>query len=367
MTDFVYKRIFAYGSSQFCGHIEEYLAAHTAELLMFIVEPRVGKHRNVLRRYHRGALVNERSVRSSQKLVVYYALWFVNHVLALWRFSGARETTVVFAGHPVAFFGRSILKLLRPLRYAYWIGDYFPSERPVVRLYERVKKYYQDRVDAAFYLSDAINRVMNGTVVDTPSRRTVMWGLKPYPRVPVPPLVPFALLFVGLIRPGQGLEPLFDFLVAHRECRLSLIGVCQPDYAVKLQELLVRLALQRQVFFPNRFYSEMELLEVARTCHVGLALYDTSPDNFTHYADPGKVKAYAEMRLPVLMTRISGIAPFVERFCSGEVIDSLEELGGALERIRGDYGRYQEGIVRFIGHFEFEHYYREAFAVLEGV
>jgi glycosyltransferase involved in cell wall biosynthesis len=362
----LYKRIFAYGSLQFCGHIEEYLAAHTEELLIFIVQPRVGSSNNLIRRYRNGSRVDERPVRSSQNLILYYAFWYAHHVSHLLRFCPRREKTVVLGGHPLAFLGMSWLKLLRPLTYAYWIGDYFPSSHPVIRLFERVKKGYHDRVDYTYYLTDAINRVMNGgAVVDTPNHRTVMWGLAPFPAVTPPPLEPFTLLFVGLVRPGQGLEALFTFLSVRRSYRLKIIGVCQPDYYVRLQALVASLGLDGQVFFPNRFYSEPELVEVAATCHVGLALYDTSGDNFTHYADPGKVKAYAEMRLPVLMTRISDIVPYVERFCSGEVISGIGELGQAIERIRDDYPRYQAGIMRFNGHFEYDAYYREAFRALE--
>lgn len=362
---FIYGRIFAYGSLQFCGHIEEYLATHTMDLLMFIVQPRVGPHEHIFRRYHAGHLMEERKVRSSQKLVPYYFLWYMNHVKGMFRFCPKGERTLVLGGHPLAFFGMGLFKLLRPLVYAYWIGDYFPSSRLVIRLYERVKKWYHDRVPYAFYLSDAINRVMNGTVVNTPCRRTVMWGLKPYPAAPVPPLSPFSLLFVGLIRQGQGLETLFDFLARHPEYRLSLIGVGQPSYVAELQDQLRHAGLTGRVFFPNRFYSESELLAVSRTCHVGIALYDTGNDNFTHYADPGKVKAYAELQLPVLMTRISDVVPFVERFRSGEVIDRVEQIGKALETIRDYYPEYRDGNLRFNAYFEYGRYYRDAFECLE--
>lgn len=364
-TPVAFERVFAYGSLQFCGHIEEYLSAHTKELLMFIVQPRVGAHANILRRYCAGTLVEEREVRSSQNLFLYYGIWYVNHVRELLRFCTKDKVTLIFGGHPLVFFGMGLLKRIRPLEYAYWIGDYFPSSHPAIRLYERVKKWYHDRVAYAFYLSDAINRVMNGTVVDTARRRTVMWGLKPFPEAPVPPGTPFTLLFVGLIRPGQGLETLFDFLAGHPEYRLSLIGVGQPAYVAELQERLRQTGLTGRVFFPNRFYSAAELLEVARSCHVGIAMYDTGAANFTHYADPGKVKAYAEMHLPVMMSRISDIVPFVERFRSGEVVDAPGQMGEALERIRLEYDAYRKGVAAFNGFFAYEQYYGDAFSALE--
>jgi glycosyltransferase involved in cell wall biosynthesis len=309
--------------------------------------------------------VEERTIKFSQNLFLYYLLWYANHVRELLRFCTKNQTTLVLGGHPIVFFGIGFFKRIRPLVYAYWIGDYFPSAHPVIRLFERVKKYYHDRVSYAFYLSDAINKVMNGAVVNTPCRRTVMWGVKPFPATPVPPLSPFNLLFVGLIRSGQGLEVLLGFLARHPEYRLSLIGVGQPAYVAELQTQLMQSGLTDRVFFPNRFYSEMELLYVARKCHVGIALYDTGAQNFTHYADPGKVKAYAEMGLPVLMTHISDIVPFIERFRSGEVIDRIDQIGEALERIRLNYSQYQAGVARLNEHFEYCRYYGEAFKVFE--
>ncbi len=362
-----YKRIFAYGSSQFCGHIEEYLATHTTELCVLIIQPRIGQHQNLLRRYSKGVLLEARLLSSSQNIVLFYVLWYFHHVQELLRFSRSGEKTLVFGGHPIVFFGTSLLKLVRPLVYAYWIGDYFPSSHPVIRLFERLKKWYHNRIPYTFYLSDAINRVMNGTLVKTPSRRTVMWGLKPYSAMPMPPVSPFNLLFVGLIRPGQGLEILLDFLKEHSGYRLSLIGVGHAEYVVKLQTILCQMGLADRVFFPNRFYSEAELLEVARRCHVGIALYDTAPENFTHYADPGKVKAYAEMRLPVVMTRISDIVGYIERFNSGVVINSADELGNAIERIRDNYATYQDGIQKFIDYFDYNSHYQKAFLSFEEI
>ena len=71
------------------------------------------------------------------------------------------------------------------------------------------------------------------------------------------------------------------------------------------------------------------------------------------------------MHLPVLMTRISDVVPLVERYGSGEVIDRVEQIGEALDRIRAGYSRYREGIGRFIVHFEYEAYYRQAFREME--
>jgi len=362
-----YRRIFLHATLQSIGHVEEYFAAHTEDLLVLVVQSRVGRPATLLRRYNGGVLVDERARRTSKNLVLHYLLWYVNHLCALWRFGSRHQPTVVLVGHPVGLFGMSLLRQLRPLRFAFWIADYFPERNVTLRLFEWLKRRLHRRVDDAFYLSNAINAKMNGEVLCTPHRRTVMWGVKPCPSAPRPPMEPFSLLFVGLLKPGQGLETLFLFLRDHPEYRLTIVGDCPHDLAAKLRLLLQEYRLESRVVFPNRFYLDQELQEMAQRCHVGIALYDLNPLNLTHYADPGKIKTYVEMGLPIVMTRISEIAPMVERFGCGEVIDTIDQFGAALERLRNDYPRYLRGLERFSAHFDYEPYYREAFVALEGL
>jgi hypothetical protein len=70
-AEIVYERVFAYASLQFCGHIEDYFAAHSRDLLIFIVQPRVGARTNLVRRYRGGVLLSETSVRSSRTWFTY--------------------------------------------------------------------------------------------------------------------------------------------------------------------------------------------------------------------------------------------------------------------------------------------------------
>jgi len=115
--------------------------------------------------------------------------------------------------------------------------------------------------------------------------------------------------------------------------------------------------MANRIYFPNHFVTDEELREEAAKCFVSLALYDTAANNLTHYADPGKVKSSIEMGLPIVMTRISDIVPFVEKYKAGEIIDSIVDLPGAVDRIRGNYAAYQQGLCAFAEHFDCERYY----------
>jgi glycosyltransferase involved in cell wall biosynthesis len=364
-----YESVFAHASFQFCGHIDEYLIKNTRRLCLLYCQPRFGEHHHVLRLYHEGELVEERAVPSSQKLLPYYFLWFWHHNRELWRFAGGfKGKTLVMCGHPIAFFAGALTRLFRKVVYAYWIGDYFPGDGFVIRAFERLKKFYHDHVRFAYYLTDAINRKFNGGCVRRDeSHRTVMWGLQPFSDCAFPRNGSKRLLFVGLVRDGQGVDKLLDFMAAYEDYSLALVGVAANGYETVVRAAIDANGLADRVYFENRFHSEDELREIAKTCCCGLALYDLSQDNFTHYADPGKVKAYMELGLPVVMTRISDIVPYVERFKAGEVVDSLDDVCLAIERIASDPKSYAHGVAEFNGHFAYSPYYADSFKAMEGI
>ena len=367
--DFRYESVFALASFQFCGHIDEYLIANTRRLCLMYVLPRFGEQRHVIRRYEEGRLIDERSLKSSQNILLYYWLWFWHHNAELLRFTkGVREPTLVFCGHPVCFFGMSLMKLLRKLSYLYWIGDYFPNRSFVIRAFERVKRFYHDHVSFTYYLSDAINRKMNGgTVRAEPPHRTLMWGMRCFPAQERNVLDAGIkrLLFVGLVRDGQGVEDVLDFLVRNQDFTLFIVGVAANGYEKTVEKMIVDRRLSARVYFPNRFHSQEELLEIASESLAGLALYTLGEENFTHYADPGKVKAYIEMNLPVVMTRISEVVPFIEKFHAGVVVDGRTGVGEAVRKIAQARAFYAQGVRHFNEYFEYTHLYADAFRPVE--
>jgi len=364
-----FESVFAQASFQFCGHSDEFLIRHTRHLCLMYCQPRFGKHHHTLRRYESGKLVEEREIRSSQGRFAYYWLWLWHHNVELWRFARRQEgPTLVVSGHPVLCFGMSLMRRLCKVRYSYHAGDYFPPTGFVIRTYERVKKFYHDRADFAFYLTDAINRKMNGGTVRKDARhQTVMWGLKPFADCQAVRTNSKRILFVGLMRSGQGIDRLLQFVADHAEYSLALVGVAANGYEQEIRRLIDASDMGSRVYFENRFHSEGELREIAKTCFCGVALYDMSADNFTHYADPGKVKAYMEFGLSVVMSRISEIVPFVERFKAGHIVDSVDGLDVALNEIAAHADEYGKGVAAFNAYFDYEPYYAEGYRAWEGV
>lgn len=365
---FRYKNILMYSSLQFCGHIEEYFAAHTEKLVVYIVMPRLKNRGNLVRVYNAGKLIEEKKVWSSDNIFLYYISWYFYYLKFIFSYFSREERFVVFSAHPISFFGITLQRLLRKITYVYWVGDYFPATNKYLYWYEKLKKYYHDKVAFRYYLSKNINQQMNGRVIEDATHRTTMWGVKPGSIMRTVPKNDLTLLFVGLLKQGQGLEKLFVFLQTHKEISLKIIGICSDELFSKYQNIIVDYRITKQVFFPNTFFSDEELLRLARNCHIGIALYDISPLSSAYYTDPGKIKSYAEMNLPVIMSNTSSIAPYIKKFHAGELIsEKPEDLVRAIRKITKEYSTYLEGLKEFNTYFYFETYYRESFRGLESI
>lgn len=363
-----YKKIFMYASLQFCGHIEEYFAFHTEKLVVYIVMPRLKNRGNLVRVYKAGKLVEEKKVWSSDNIFLYYTSWYIYYLKFIFSYFSRNEKFVVLSSHPISFLGMTLQRLLRKITYVYWVGDYFPATNSLLFWYEKIKKYYHDRVAFRYYLSNNINELMNGKVMGDATHATVMWGVKPVFTKRTVPGRHLTLLFVGLVKPGQGLERLFSFLQVHKEYSLKIIGICSADLYATHRDMIVKFGIAKQVFFPNKFYSDEELIELTQTCHIGIALYDISPLSSAYYTDPGKIKSYAEMNLPVIMSYTTGIAPYIQKFHAGELVsEDPANLIEAIEKITKEYPAYLEGLKKFNAYFYFESYYRRAFRSLERI
>ncbi|MBR3820569.1 MAG: hypothetical protein IKJ37_03000 [Kiritimatiellae bacterium] len=355
-----YESIFAHASFQFCGHIDEYLIENTKYLTLIRFQTRFGNGGHKLERYENGVLKETRSLRSSHNIFLYYFLCSWNHNIELRRhIQRVKKTTVAMFTHPVGCYGYGLQKILGKVKYAFWPWDWFPPVRVPLKIYAAVVKHYIRRVDFPFALTEGISKEVGKNVP------VVMLGMKRLQCADVDRTGSKRILVVGQLRRGQGIEDALEFIAAKPQYSLTLLGAAANGFESEINRIILDRNIQERVEFPNHFVSEEELCEAAAKCFCGLALYDTAGDNFTHYADPGKVKSYLEMGLPVVMTRISGIVPYVERFKAGVVIDSLSELPAAVSEISRLYAEYNRGARDFAAYFGYEDYYKEKFRSME--
>lgn len=345
--------VFAQVSFQFCGHLDDYLIPRTRHLVLFYAQTRFGKGDHRVCRYEEGRLVEEKCLKSSGSIVWFYVRLFGHWLRELTRFCRGRENVVAIAVHPLLAIS---LPFCRRVTSLFWQWDYFPG-RSMTEIEFDVVAWCAARLCSVYTpLTSRIAAAMGR------DEAPLMLGMTiPETRKKTPGN---RILMVGQLRRGQGVENLLDFLSKNPSYSLALVGASANGFGDEIRTRLIRDGLESRVSFSDRFVTDIELRDIASTCFVSMALYDMNPKNLTHFADPGKVKSSIEMGLPVVMTRISEIAPFVERYVAGEVVDSLEGLPQAIERIRTDYDRYCQGCQDFAAYFNAEIYYQNFFSKL---
>ena len=366
MKDIYYKNIFLYSSLQFTGNFEEYFVKHTEKLVAFVLMPRQQHDASLIRLYRKGKLVEEKNIKLSKNIFLYYSLWYIYQIIFLIKYFSRKEKIIVITFHPISFFGITIQKMVRNIEFVYWIADYFPPVNVSLRMFERLKRYYNSKIKYVCYLSDLINKKINGQVISTNYHKTIMWGILPKEIRREFNANKFTILFVGVIRESQGLEFVFEFLKTHKDYAVKVIGVGEENIFDKYKKVIKKNKIEDQVYFPNEFFSDTHLEELSKKCQVGIALYDIDETSATYYTDPGKVKAYAALGLPIIMSDVSSIAPYIRKFKCGEVIGkNNQELGEALLKIKNNYPHYLKGLKEFNNYFFFDTYYKKSFNFLE--
>lgn len=367
MNKMYYENIFMYSSHQSTAttDVEKYFVKHTEKLVVFVLDQRK-YNTNVVRLYQKGSLVEEKKINLPQNIFAYFFLWYVYYLFFLMKYFTRKEKVIVISFHPISFFGMTIQKMIRNIDFLFYDGDYFPPVNISLILFEALKKHYNKKVKYAFYSGDLINEKMNGMVLNTPYKKTALWGVMPRNIKRKLDKNSLTILFVGLMKGSQGLEYLFNFLKEHKNYKLKIIGTCIGNLYKKYIRIIEENGIENQVYFPNRFFSDYELEEISKTCQVGIALYDITPTNGTYYTDPGKVKTYASLGLPIIMSDMSAIAPYIKRFNCGILVKNDNgELGRALLDMRKNYTKYLQGLEKFNDYFYYETLYRKTFRLLE--
>ncbi len=366
MKRFRYKNILLYTSHQWCGNTEEYFVKHTEKLGVFLLMPRIQTKDNILRIYEKGKLVKTIQTPLTANFFLYYLLWYCHYIIAIFKYFPRNELLVVITAHPYVLFATTFQKLFRKIEFVYYIADYYPPINLTMQLYERLKRFYHKGAKYRIYLGDGVNKIMNGKIVDSNTSKTIMLGVKSKHIKRDIDKAGNTILFVGVIRPNVGLEIVYEFLRKNPRYSFKILGICDEDLYREHQKIIRNYNIFQRVYFPNNFFFDQHMNEISKDCFVGVALYTIDNSSTIYYADPGKVKTYSEMDLPVIMSNTSSIAPYVERFQSGEVIErNLTAFSHAVEKIKKNYDSYVKGVERLNEEFNYEKYYGNKFSFLE--
>lgn len=151
------------------------------------------------------------------------------------------------------------------------------------------------------------------------------------------------IVFVGHLVPRMGLEAAVrampTVLRAFPGATLRIIG--DGPESERLRALTRQLELDDAICFAGFLERSEDVEEELSRATVAIAPYELTPDNFTAFADPGKLKMYAGAGLPILTTNV---APFAqELFAVGAaemILPDENSISVSLIRILEDGARW---------------------------
>ncbi len=175
------------------------------------------------------------------------------------------------------------------------------------------------------------------------------------------------LVYMGSLRAGQGIELAIEAFPRIKatvpDTELLIVG--SGPLASKLKDRVSELGLGDYVSFTGEVPDHSKVEQILTGCHIGLAPYEPSEDNFTQFTEPGKVKVYLACGLPVIITKVPKIAEEIEKRGAGLLIsyDSLE-LSEAVRKLSCDkeaYASARSAAIAFASEYEWTSVFARAF------
>lgn len=238
-------------------------------------------------------------------------------------------------------------------RVVFYTVDYAPqrfSNRWLSALYLRMDSFCCRHADGVWNLSPAMEKAREerGLAPEKCAPQIVVPlgnNFHTIKRRPVADIDRHALVYMGHLRPNQGLELVIEAMPAIRrsvpQVHLTVVGdgpLMQP-----LLDRAEELGLRDCVEFTGFIEDHARVEEILAGCAIGLAPYEPSPDSFTYFADPSKPKTYMACGLPVIITVVPRIADDITREGAGIVIPyQRESLSEAVVHLLTDQALYRQ-------------------------
>lgn len=360
-----YHQVFLVGSTMYAGNTVEYFSRHTNTLVVYYLQSTIKGAKDFYEVYKKGRLLVTREYDDVLSLVPSYIQVYIRYLSLLLSYFSKDSVIHVISYHPLFFLFQKVLRRMFHTNMIFWVADQIPDAKGVLKIYQYLTKFYNKTLDNVLYLGDSLNKSLNGSLLQTPKKKTVMWGTrKPIKRASKPRKT--TVCFIGVIREHQGVDLILKSLSKNKTLHAKILGQCHEELYTRHKAYIKRNNLEKRVYYPNTFIPTKELEKELSTCSIGVALYDTSKNHPIHYTDPGKVKTYLSYGLPVIMTKTSAIYPIVTRYKAGEIIKrDVRSFRKAVKTISKNFAQYKKGVNALCKQYYYETYYKDMFAFME--
>jgi glycosyltransferase involved in cell wall biosynthesis len=120
----------------------------------------------------------------------------------------------------------------------------------------------------------------------------------------------FSLIYMGHLLEKQGVDMVIKSMKYLKKeipmIRLTIIGTGSHENFLK--KLVKKHNLEKHVNFTGYIKNHRDVEKMLTKGTVGMAMYKPVPENYTYFADPGKLKNYLAAGLPVILTDVPLIA-----------------------------------------------------------
>jgi len=252
-----------------------------------------------------------------------------------------------------AFVGLILRRMRRTKRVIFYTIDYVPERfknRLLNKIYHLIDKICCYQVDCLWNISGVMTnaRNKNGVLKEKSAPQMVVPQGNNYDRVrrlPFEEINRFDLVFMGHLRDGKGIEFVIDAFpeVYDKVPRAKLVILGSGPLENQLKARAKKLGINKRIDFKGFIEDHSELDELMARCAVALAPYEPVPKSFAYYADPGKIRAYLAVGLPVVVTKVPPVAYEIARAKAGLAIEyNQEEFVRAVVKLLTDDEFYLE-------------------------
>lgn len=242
--------------------------------------------------------------------------------------------------------------LRRVDRVIHWNVDFVPDRfgsSVLTGVYDRLDELCCTRADGRVELSEAarLGRIDRYGLTGKVPVEVIPMGawVSEAPQADVGRLGDRRIVFLGSLVERMGIDSLIDAVGLLRASGtpvvLEIIG--RGDLLDRLQRRVIEENLSDVVVFRGFVTNFDDVLAILANASLAIAPYDVDPNSFSHFADPGKLKAYLSVGLPILLTDVPPNASELEREAGAEIIrPSPEHLAERIEAILGDADRWTQ-------------------------
>lgn len=327
------------------GNLVEYFINNSNEFYLYLYPPSYKNQPSVLNYYKKGKLVKTETLwfyKGNNKFLI-HLFYYIYYLYALLKFK-ITNTYIIFY-FPLFLFLNSLFALFTGNKYVFWIWDYFPTKSRTMYLYNLLVKYYNNSLSYVIYLSPVLKEIYKTKGDEKKVRQVVSFGIKNLTLTSS--VKPNKIGFIGNLRPGQGLEFIIEIAKQNKKIQVEIIG--DGPLRLALESMIIKHKLTKRVILYG-FVSNKELLTIVKKWEVAVAPYIPTKDNPTMYTEPGKIKLYIELGLPVIMTRVSYLYKELVRYNAGVDIDlTCQSFINGLNKIQKHYKLYTEGVKSIVG------------------